>query len=329
VNIKTFLAWFIVAASVSGLVACRKAGGEPAHEKRAEASAEKESKPAKNENGESLVTLDQETQKRIALKTERLVATNLTREIKAYGRVLDPASLVEIAGDLEASRVAAQASRQEYERLKSLADNTSVKALQAAEASARRDELAEQALQRKLKLTWGNAIAGRKDFAALVEGLVAAEHVLIRLELPVGETIPESSSMARVGTLSSPDTIQAEILEPAPRMDEQTQGQTFLAITRAKFSGLVPGASAVGYLAAGAAQDKGVIVPRAAVVRHDGSAWIFLKTGETKFSRREIVLEIPTEGGWLVSNLSATDEVVVGGAQTLLSEESKSQLQSP
>ena len=65
-------------------------------------------------------------------------------------------------------------------------------------------------------------------------------------------------------------------------------------------------------------------VPRAAIVRHEGEAFIFIATKDGEFTKKEIELEHPTPDGWFVhEGLKPGDKIVVSGAQQLLSEESK------
>src|SRR5204863_449442 len=67
---------------------------------------------------------------------------------------------------------------------------------------------------------------------------------------------------------------------------------------------------------------NGVTVPRAGVVRHDGKAWVYVQAGDDSFSRREITLDRPTENGWFIfEGVTGKERLVVGGAQTILSEE--------
>ena len=67
--------------------------------------------------------------------------------------------------------------------------------------------------------------------------------------------------------------------------------------------------------------------PRAAVVRSEGRAWVYVQLGEPRFRRQVVNLDAPTPGGWFAaSGVGPGDRVVVDGAQTLLSEEFKSQI---
>jgi hypothetical protein len=70
------------------------------------------------------------------------------------------------------------------------------------------------------------------------------------------------------------------------------------------------------------------MVPRSAVVRFGGKEWIYRTLARDRFGRREIVpAELAPEGYFVTENLAPGTRIVVTGAQTLLSEELKSQIQ--
>src|SRR5438552_12055130 len=182
--------WIVVA-----LVAIIAAGGlifaflemskERAIEREREKPVAAEPQVKRGTNGEVTITLDADTQKRIGLKIEALAPKQIRREIKGYGRVLDPAPLAMLASDLASARVTAEASGQEFERLKTLAgqNNTSARALQGAEAAARRDEVQREAVAQQLLATWGKAIAERSNLADFIQSLALRQSALIRIDL--------------------------------------------------------------------------------------------------------------------------------------------------
>jgi hypothetical protein len=66
-------------------------------------------------------------------------------------------------------------------------------------------------------------------------------------------------------------------------------------------------------------------VPREALVRFEGGAWVYVQTGEETFRRSLVTLDVPLENGWFIQGtLKPGDQVVITGAQQLLSEELKS-----
>jgi hypothetical protein len=89
--------------------------------------------------------------------------------------------------------------------------------------------------------------------------------------------------------------------------------------------GLLPGMNVAAQLPADKAVD-GTIVPETAVVRWQGKNWVYIRTDEETFARREIATDLPAEtGGYIVRDIPPNAQVVLRGAQTLLSEELKSQ----
>ncbi len=64
----------------------------------------------------------------------------------------------------------------------------------------------------------------QKDLPALVQSLVTLEAALVRVDLPVGETLKAPPTGARMTTLSG-QSAEAEFLELAPNVAPQMQGR--------------------------------------------------------------------------------------------------------
>jgi len=297
---------------------------EQADKEKQESKAEK-SRLKRSPNGETIVAFDAETQKRIGLKVESPAATQWQPELNGYGRVLDPAPLAALMTDLAQAQVAAETSRREFERLRTLAagNNASARALQAADATATRDRLLAESLRTRTMLEWGKAIPERDDPPAFVKSLTTGERTLVRVDLPGGErrsSAPLSARLVPLGDNGQPVT--GEFFDTAPAVDPQTQGQGFLFLIAGRPPGFSPNAAVTGYLKIAGEPLSGVIVPGPAVIRHEGRAWVYLQTGEQEFTRREILLDRPAENGWfLASGVTDKDRIVVNGAQAILSGE--------
>ena len=278
-------------------------------------------------NGEVILTLDVETQKRIGLKVTALTTTNLPPVVKGYGRVLDPAPLVQAVADLAGAKVSADASRKEFDRLKTLRaqDNASDRALQAAEAQALRDKSLADSLSAKLLLGWGKAVDDWDTLAKLSKSLVLLEAALVRVDVPVGEALPGKPTGAHVLPLTpEAKPITAEFFGAATSTDPQFQGQGFLFLVRSNAPTV--GAALTAQIQTDGTPVAGVLIPANAIVRHEKEGWAYVQTGDDKFTRREAELgRASGEGYFVTSGFAAGDKVVTTGAQLLLSEELKGQ----
>jgi hypothetical protein len=278
-------------------------------------------------NGPTKLKLNAETQARMGLKTAVLVAAQMQPEAKGYGRVLDPAPLVALVAESAAAKASLEASQKEYERLKVLSQNqnASARALETAEAALKRDQIQYESVQPRLELGWGKTIASRPDLPAFVRSLVAQETALIRVDLPLGENLKAAPTAGRVAALASAeDSRPIEYIGPAASTDPQLQSEGYLFLM--KVNPLSPGAAVVAWLTIPGRMQSGVIVPRDAILRHQGETFVYFQTGGDTFQREAIGLDRPTDAGWFVGkDLTPQDKVVTVGAQQLLSEELKGQ----
>ena len=295
-------------------------GDDEAPEAKTEASR------ADHDDARSVVKLATLAQQHAGLETAPLQAADLQPEVKAYGRVLDPAPLAAQVVELATARAALEASTKEFNRLKVLHapdQSVSTRALEGADAAMTHDRIALDAAQLKLVAAWGKAIAEQPDLPAFVRALAALETALVRVDVPPGTALAAPPTGARLATLTAPDApVDAQFLGPAVAVDPQTQGQGFLFLLRG--NPFRPGAAVVAWLGLPGEEEKGVIVPRSAVVRHEGEAFIYVQSSAEDFERRNIELAHPTGPGWFVPDAArAGERVVVVGAQELLSEELK------
>lgn len=273
---------------------------------------------------------------RIHLKKEQLANAGLAfaqpqpvewqPSVKAFGRVLDATPLATLLTEIEAARAAVEASTKEFQRLKKLNAqdaNASARAVEAADAALKHDRATLDAAQTRLLAGWGKTLTSRTDLAALARSLVAQEAALIRVDFPAGETLPPEPRHVRVAPLPGGEAPRdAEVFGPAPTADAQAQGPALLALLRAPVP--APGAALLAWVSGGGEKQRGLQLPRSAIVRHEGQAFVFVAAGEDAFERRRVELAPPqTDGVFITSGVKADERVVVTGAQQLLSEELK------
>ena len=295
---------------------------EHGEEKKAE--HKEESRVQHGTNGETFLKLDKEAHEHAGLKTAALAAVTLAPEAKGYGRVLDPAPLATVMVEIATARATLDASLKDHQRLKTLHEqnqNVSTRALETAEAAVKRDQIAFDAAQLRLVAGYGKAIVAQPDLPALIRALSAQEVALARIDLPLGEILSAPPLGGRLAAASANAVpFDAELLGPAPNTDPLAQGQGFLFLL--KHASLPPGAALTGWLKLPGEAQAGVIVPREALLRHEGGVFVYAQTGDLTFERKEIELDRPLAAGWFVrEGFKAGDKLVIVGAQQLLSEE--------
>ena len=152
--------------------------------------------------------------------------------------------------------------------------------------------------------------------------------LLARVDVPVGEHIPATATTARIFAVGYENTpILAERVALAAAVDPKSQGESFLFRLTGTLFGLRPGLAVTAHINVPGPRKPGVIIPSSAVVRFGGKSFAYVQTGVDRFVRKEMTLESPAEGGYFTAtNFSATDRIVVEGAQILLSEEFKPQI---
>ena len=288
------------------------------------------------ENGQTVLTLDTPTQKRLGLELATLSPTVARAKATLPAVVLSVQDLtafrnnyIATQAQLQKSTLEADVARKEYTRLKALFDqnqNISEKSLQRAEGTLQANEVDVRAGEQELTLQssvvrqeWGSVVA---QWA--VAGSPELQRVFDQREVLVQMTVPSDA------TFEAPKTVSLEIpgggqtaarlVSTYPRIDPRIQGRSFLYIAPSHL-GLAPNINLVAHVSVGN-QMKGLIVPTSAVVWSEGKAWAYLETSPEHFARRVVATETPVDSGFLVAEgFSAGDEVVTKGAQALLSEE--------
>jgi multidrug efflux pump subunit AcrA (membrane-fusion protein) len=261
------------------------------------------------------------------------------------------AARAEVASS-SATLAAAQAALNRARILNADDKNISDRALQEAETRVAAEEARLTAAGQSVRLI-ESSLASQRDAAAGLEldrGGQAVEvlahpgesiesgqpilrvtrfdRLLARVDVPSGETVAPGLTAATIvplGYESRP--FRGEPINLAASVDPKTQGQPFLFRIADPSLTLRPGLSVTAYLEVPGPPRRGVVAPGSAVVRQAGKTWVYVQSSADSFTRREVKLEDPAAEGWFTRSLSPGDRVVTTGAQTLLSEELKSQIQ--
>ena len=337
---KKILLWLLglglVASAVVGLgYAFRVSREGQAQERQRDRPVEVPPKISRAPSGEPTVALEAEMRQRASLKLAAAAAARVSPEVKGYGKVLDPAPLAALQGEWLMAEAALTNSAAQQQRARTLfqADqNVSRRVLETAEAQFRADEIHLQTLRSRFALEWGEGVArldapGRARFVAR---LVARQVVLLRVDFLLGETpsLTNPVAPARVALIGHEDKFfGARFFSVALTANPSLKGSGFFFQVEDPDAMLRPGAALVAYVPLALAARQGVEIPREALVRWAGQAWVYVQSRPDQFTRRAVPLNQPTPAGWFVQETVRPGEtIVVEGQQTLLSEELKSQI---
>lgn len=281
-------------------------------------------KPAAQADPGEGLHVDAATAKAAALQVAAIASGRVGETRDGYARALDPQPLGTIAAEIAAARAAQDGSARELARLE---------ALVAADAGATRRDLdaarATQA-QNRARLTLACRQAALQFGPGLgALGCDAVEHLadqavhggaaIVRLDFPDGP--PPAGSPVTIDLDGA--AVPVRVLGQATAGDTQLQSAGVLALltgpaaARAGVGRVVPAHRALGGSAGG------LIVPRSAVLRIDGTLQVWRAIAEDRFER--VAIDGPgtrsAAEGWFVPEggaLRRGDRLVVAGAGTLL-----------
>lgn len=294
-------------------------------------------------NGEPVITVDAETQERSGIETEALSATPYQEQIRAYGMVVDVARLTALSNNYINAKTQVQTaqaklamSKPAFERAQSLYNDqraVSQAQVQSAEAAFVTDQAslaAAEAQVRTLTATayqeWGSVLGkSLVEESPMITRLIERQDFLLQITLPPGVSLPVPPATAAIQTGKGAHAPIA-FVSPATRVDPKIQGLSFFYMAPAE-SGVLPGMNVLALLPTGKTID-GVTVPASAIVWWQDRAWVYRRAGPDTFTRDEIATDLPAEGGgYIVKDIQPEAEIVTSGAQLLLSEEFRAQIQ--
>jgi hypothetical protein len=322
-----------------GFLAGRK---EQSAEAQAEAPMQALSRVA-SQNGETVLAFDSAAQKANGIVTAALIHTRQSVDVQATGVVLQLQPFLDLrtsyntaSTDLAKARAAANASQAEYDRLRQLnqdGKNASDKAVEVARAASDNDAAlvrnAEQSLailKSSSRLHWGPVIANwLEQGSPQLDALLAQRMFLLQVTgVSSGSfTAPQQATVQYAdGTHSA-----AHLISVLPQLDPRLQAPSLL-YSVAAHPGLIPGINLAVFLPSGPEQN-GRLIPSGAIVWWQGKAWCYVEESPGKFTRRAVATSNPVASGWFVTEgIDPEARVVTVGAQTLLSEEFRSQIQA-
>jgi hypothetical protein len=181
-----------------------------------------------------------------------------------------------------------------------------------------------------MRNAWGETIAGwaADPDSRVMQSLLRQSAFLVQVVLPFDLAPANARSRVRVAPAVAGGMLHpARFVSDSPQIDPAFPGQTAFYLVDG--AGFRAGMRLTARIGTGGVAVDGVIVPAEAVVWHAGKAWAYVKEDEQTFARHEVSTRRELDGGWFnAQGFGMDDEVVVSGAQLLLSEEMKSQIRN-
>ena len=300
---------------------------------------EKEGTPQAQRQTAYTVTVDENAQQADGMETEAIQTYVYRQQTSAYGQVLSPAGLASAYNNLATAKSSLQkfeaqlmASRLEYARLKSLNasnKNVSDRALQAAEAKYLSDKAEVAGARGALRTAkdaistgWGPVISGWiSGYNESLQNVIGSRDVLVQLAIPPTSKFKTTPKRVQI-TSPAGVLIPANFVSGATSANPSIQGISFIYIASSRSGNLLPGMNVTANMPSAGTQ-SGFLVPSAAVVWLQDKAWVYVKKSAAGFNRVEIPTSTPVDEGYFVSGVfSPGDQIVVKGAQALMSAES-------
>jgi hypothetical protein len=299
------------------------------------------------QGGSAAVHLPKDSQEASGIAVQTLETARADSAAEVYGVVVNIQPLLDLRARYRASvsearslRAAAFNSAADYQRFKKLFEddrNVSERALQVAEAQWEADQArlaaAEQAVaavRDTIRAGWGEVLAGwaTNPESSALQALAQQREVLAQITLPYDLQAQAEKVALFLAPVSVPDQARpARFISAAPQTDATLPGVTYFYVASAH--GLRVGMRVAGQLKLGGKTREGVVVPPTAVVWHGGKAWAYVKEEDDLFVRKEVSTAQELGNGWFdAGHFKPGDEIVVSGAQLLLSEEQKFQIRN-
>jgi hypothetical protein len=292
------------------------------------------------QDGRTVVRLDPTALQRAGIRTEKLQRAAQPDTIGAFATVTDLQPLAQLSAAMQTAQAQlaiAQAklaaSRAQYDRARKLFEdqqNVSAAQVQSSQAAFAADQAALTAAQAQVeasrtsaRLDWGVELADALSASdpsrrALVEDLLARRELLLEVVLPPdvgGARAPTQGQVMLDARRAQP----IRLVSPAVRADPHLTGRSYFYRTLPD-PALLPGATFAVQLETGRRVEL-ASVPASALVWWQGRAWIFVRNEAGDFERREVPADRAADSSTLLADLASGTEVVVQGAQVLLSEE--------
>lgn len=305
-----------------------------------------------SENGIVTLTISERSQMQSGFSTLVQGKSDHRGTITAAGNVMSVDGLIELrtrylnaVANANLATASLNNTQKDFLRKQALNDdgkNVSDHALLLAKAAFNVDRAKVQAAETEAKnlryamiQSWGDVLAaeaGKESPSIPLKSILDRQESLISITAPLDNFQPKVGSSINISLIGNKSQlIRAVYVGPSPELTGATQGKTYFY--RAPAAGLRSGmrvSAELGGASVSSAHTNNIAIPTNAVVWYGGEAWVYKKLGKDQFFRVALEAEDSDEAAFYSTShqLKEGDAVVIVGAQSLLSEEFKTQIRN-
>ncbi|GAB6140404.1 hypothetical protein JCM14076_11330 [Methylosoma difficile] len=297
-----------------------------------------EQTPSTPEN--QAVTINSAAQQLSGITTLTLKATQHQQEVNGYGKAISLQPLLNLRNRYRSALAAAnfanahlKQAEQFLNRQQELYKNgiSAQRQLQDqqlqwqnAHAESITASQQMQAIKEEALIGWGKVLTewALADTSAHLDDFITGKRSLLQISLPANTLLNNDPTTIAIGVTGERNQAQtATLIAKAPQSLGNEQGNNYFYQTNGdnirigmKISAWLPTAQ----------YQTGVVIPQSSLVWSQSQALVYIKNDQQQFSPRPINQYTASKDGYFVSdNLAADEEIVVTGAQMLLSAQQK------
>lgn len=275
-------------------------------------------------SSEATLELESEAVERAGIQTLVVVASHFEPSVRGFGRVLDPAPIVDAVANLEALRAAEASAQAERRRVEDLArddQNASLREVETARTLAARARADLAMARSRLVMQIGSELARDPDLGKWARRLEDGRASLIRIDVPGSEAPPSPERGVRFTLYPARRSpLEVRYVGRAATIDPLLPGFALLFLATANPP--QAGTPVIADCRTAAPPESGVELPPSALVYLSGKPFAWVDLGRGRFERRALETISREDGSLFVRRgLAPGERVVTVGAQQLLSSE--------
>jgi hypothetical protein len=307
------------------------------------ADDEKPSSDAQNIYGQ-VIKLDADARKLSGIETLILKPASHSAEFTAYGKAINLQPLLDLRNryllaltERSSAQAKFEAEDQNINRQQDLYSHGvgSKRNLQeqqahwqSSKAQADASYFQGKAIFDEALLFWGKELtnwAMSSNSKKLGEFLSGRQR-LLQITLPANRHLPDTVKTVYIDASGNRGKAhKAELISVATRTETVAQGESYYFQTGD--TNIITGMNVTAWVPESNEQITGVVIPKSALIWYMDQAIVYLKTAEDTFSRRTLDhYSVSADGYFIPGAIKPGEQIVIKGAQILLSEELRGQI---